>query len=41
MARTARRTPGGMLFHVLNRDNAREQIFDDDDYHAFQYVHWV
>lgn len=39
MPRTARRAPGGMLFHVLNRGNARAQIFDEDeDYHAFQRV---
>lgn len=38
MPRTARCAPGGMLFHVLNRGNARAQIFDDDDDHAFQRV---
>src|SRR5437867_2668520 len=39
MPRTARRASGGMLFHVLNRGNARAQIFDDDeDYRAFQRV---
>lgn len=39
MPRTARRAPGGVLFHVLNRGNARAQIFDEsEDYHAFQRV---
>ena len=39
MPRTARQSPGGMIFHVLNRGNARDQIFDDDaDYAAFEKV---
>lgn len=37
MPRTARVAPGGMIFHVLNRGNARDRIFDTDaDYHAFE-----
>lgn len=36
MPRTARIAPGGVVFHVLNRGNARSPIFDDDgDYAAF------
>jgi putative transposase len=36
MPRTARIAPGGVVFHVLNRGNARNRIFDDDgDYLAF------
>ena len=39
MPRTVRRAPGGMVFHVLNRGNARAQIFvEDADYSAFQRV---
>lgn len=39
MPRRARQALGGMLFHVLNRGNARAQIFDEDnDYRAFQRV---
>ena len=39
MPRTARQSPGGMIFHVLNRGNARDQIFDrDSDYAAFEKV---
>ena len=39
MPRTARHAPGGLIFHVLNRGNARAQIFDEDqDYQAFQRV---
>ncbi|MEI8018190.1 MAG: transposase [Schlesneria sp.] len=39
MPRTARQAPGGMIFHVLNRGNARDRIFDDDaDYAAFEKV---
>jgi hypothetical protein len=30
MPRAARQAPGGMIFQVLNRGNARDQIFDDD-----------
>ena len=36
MPRAARHAPGGMIFHVLNRGNARDQIFDQEaDYAAF------
>ena len=36
MPRTARIAPGGMVFHVLNRANNREKIFEkDEDYLAF------
>ena len=36
MPRTARIAPGGMIFHVLNRANNRDQIFEKDkDYLAF------
>lgn len=39
MPRTARRAPGNVVYHVLNRGNARQQIFDDaDDYAAFERV---
>ena len=39
MPRTARHAPGGMIFHVLNRGNARDHIFDKDaDYAAFEKV---
>jgi putative transposase len=35
MPRTARVAPGGMIFHVLNRANNRDRIFDTpDDYRA-------
>jgi len=37
MPRIARQAPGGMIFHVTNRGNARDRIFDDDaDYAAFE-----
>src|SRR5690349_18090492 len=36
MPRTARVAPGGVVFHVLNRGNARSPIFEaDGDYAAF------
>jgi len=36
MPRTARVAPGGMVFHVLNRANNRDPMFDkDEDYLAF------
>jgi putative transposase len=36
MPRTARIAPGGMVFHVLNRANNREEMFEkDEDYLAF------
>src|SRR5208283_3476877 len=39
MLRTARVAPGGMVFHVLNRANARARIFaKDGDYAAFELV---
>ena len=39
MPRTARVAPGGMVFHVLNRANARARIFGKDaDYAAFERV---
>jgi putative transposase len=37
MPRSARVAPGGMVFHVLNRANARGTLFDDaGDYRAFE-----
>ena len=39
MPRTARVAPGGIVFHVLNRANARARIFAGDaDYAAFERV---
>ena len=39
MPRTARVAPGGMIFHVLNRGNARDQIFHKEaDFLAFENV---
>ena len=39
MPRTARIAPGGVIFHVLNRANARARIFSKDaDYAAFEKV---
>lgn len=39
MSRTARIASGGVVFHVLNRTNARAGIFEsDDDYQAFEQV---
>src|SRR3989304_4854659 len=39
MPRTARVAPGGMIFHVLNRGNARDAIFRKEaDYQAFEKV---
>ena len=39
MPRTARQAPGEMIFHVLNRGNARDEIFNDEaDYLAFEKV---
>ena len=39
MPRAARVAPGGVIFHVLNRANARSRIFDkDQDYEAFKRV---
>ena len=37
MPRTARIAPGGIVFHALNRANARARIFDDDtDFQLFE-----
>jgi putative transposase len=39
MPRTARVAPAGVVFHVLNRANARSRIFEKDlDYEAFMRV---
>ena len=39
MPRTARHTPGGYAYHVLNRGVGRMQLFDDEgDYLAFEKV---
>jgi putative transposase len=39
MPRTARVAPGGVIFHVLNRANARSRIFAKDlDYQAFEHI---
>lgn len=39
MARPLRTAPGGLVYHVLNRANARRRIFDkDEDYIAFERV---
>jgi putative transposase len=39
MPRTNRIAPGGWVFHVLNRGNGRDDIFEDDgDYLAFEAV---
>lgn len=39
MPRTARVAPGGMVFHVINRGNARARIFGaQGDYAAFERV---
>jgi putative transposase len=39
MPRTARIAPGGMVFHVINRANARARIFRKEaDYAAFERV---
>ena len=37
-SRTARIGPGGVVFHALNRANARAAIFEDDDFMAFERV---
>ena len=31
MPRTARIAPGGMVFHVLNRANSRDPMFEEDE----------
>lgn len=39
MPRTARHTPGGYAYHIINRGVARMSIFDDDsDYHAYEKI---
>lgn len=39
MPRTARVAPGGMVYHVINRGVAKQQLFfNDDDYLAFERV---
>ena len=39
MTRAARFSPGGMVFHVLNRGVGRRTLFDkDQDYLAFEQV---
>ena len=39
MPRSARKAPGGMVFHVLNRGVGRRKIFyKDRDYAAFEHV---
>lgn len=39
MPRALRASHGGLVYHVLNRSNARVQIFDDsDDYEMFEEV---
>jgi putative transposase len=39
MPRTARAIEAGLIYHVLNRGNARMKIFEDDaDYQAFEQV---
>ncbi len=39
MPRTARRTPGGYVYHVLNRGVGRRTIFEKDhDYEAFEHI---
>lgn len=39
MPRVARVAPGGVIFHVLNRANARSRIFEkDQDYEAFNRI---
>jgi len=39
MARTARRAPGGVCYHAINRGNRRATVFHtDDDYDAFEHL---
>src|SRR5690349_2925902 len=39
MPRRARKAPGGVVFHCLNRGNDRREIFSDpEDYAAFERV---
>jgi len=39
MPRTARVSPGGLVYHVINRGVGRQQLFfDDNDYLAFEKV---
>jgi len=39
MGRPLRVAPGGLVYHVLNRANGRQRLFDDDDdFSAFEWV---
>ena len=39
MGRAKRANDGGLIYHVLNRANARSRIFEDEgDYAAFERV---
>ena len=39
MPRTARKAPGGVVFHVLNRRVGKQTLFHkDEDYAAFERV---
>ncbi len=39
MSRTARKAPGGLIYHVLNRGVGRQTLFQkDEDYAAFERV---
>jgi len=39
MGRSLRAAPGGLVYHVLNRANGRQRLFEDDgDYAAFERV---
>jgi putative transposase len=39
MGRPLRAAPGGLVYHVLNRANGRQRLFDDEgDYRAFERV---
>ena len=39
MGRPLRVAPGGLVYHVLNRANGRQRLFDDDgDFSAFERV---
>ena len=39
MGRPLRVAPGGLVYHVLNRANGRQRLFDGDgDYRAFEWV---
>jgi REP-associated tyrosine transposase len=37
MPRVARGLADGMIYHVINRGNARQEVFHkDEDFHAFE-----